>query len=109
VIALTIKEGDALVYGKTGTTGRVVRITELDGKVWVELDSTGLLYDANVLEPTDPAKLKKGRMEYKDKESREEQKGKVIAKREVRERRSGIEDMKDEGTLDSSAGICGAG
>jgi hypothetical protein len=109
VNVLTIKEGDAVVYGKTGTTGRAVRITELDGKVWVELDSTGLLYDANVLEPTDPAKLKKGRMEDKDKESREEQKGKVIMKREGRERRSGIEDMKDEGTLDSSAGICGAG
>jgi len=109
VSILAIKEGDAVVYGKTGTTGRAVRITELDGKVWVELDSTGLLYDANVLEPTDPAKLKKSRIEDKDKESREEQEGKVIMKREGNERRSGIEDMKDEGTLDTSAGICGAG
>jgi hypothetical protein len=106
---LAIKEGDAVVYGKTGTTGRVVRITELDGKLWVELDSTGLLYDANVLEPIDPTKLKKGRMEDKDKENREEQKGKVIMKRKGDEGRSGIEDMKDEGTLDTSAGICGAG
>lgn len=49
---MRFKEGDAVVYEKTGTKGHVTRIVEMDGKTWAELDTTGLLYDENVLEPT---------------------------------------------------------
>ncbi|MDI9643953.1 MAG: DUF2098 family protein [Candidatus Verstraetearchaeota archaeon] len=45
-----IKEGDTVVYSKTGTKGRISRLVELEGKLWAELDTTGLLYDENALE-----------------------------------------------------------
>jgi hypothetical protein len=89
-----LAKGDRAVYSKTGTTGKVVRIVEMNGKTWAELDSTGLLYEINALEVAagspkvkTPAK-KKGERRVK----------------EVR-----LEEMKDEGALDSSANIGGAG
>jgi len=98
---MAIKEGEGVVYDKTGTIGRVVRLLEMDGKFWAEIDSTGLLYDVNVLEPASVATVEKKREE---KEKEKERK-----KREGMERPAGVEGMKDEGTLDSTAGICGAG
>ncbi|MBM5805676.1 MAG: DUF2098 domain-containing protein [Candidatus Verstraetearchaeota archaeon] len=96
---MAIKEGEGVVYNKTGTIGRVVRLLKMDGKVWAEVDSTGLLYDVNVLEPASVAAVEKEK-EGKEKEGK---------KREEMKRPAGVEDMKDEGTLDSTAGICGAG
>jgi len=101
---MAIKEGEGVVYDKTGTIGRVVRLLEMDGKVWAEIDSTGLLYDVNVLEPASVATVEKKREEKEEKEEEKERK-----KREGMKRPAGVEEMKDEGTLDSSAGICGAG
>ncbi len=86
-----------VVYSKTGTTGKIVRMLEIDGKSWAELDSTGLLYDTNTLEATTAAP-----------KTEEEKKGGQKAKKGTRETK-GSEEMKDEGSLDSSAGVCGAG
>lgn len=90
-------QGERAVYPRTGTTGRIARIVELNGKTWAELDTTGLLYEINTLEAVTEAK--KGREEKKAPERRKRRKGKVGV----------LEDMKDEGTLDSSANIGGAG
>jgi len=108
VVELAIKEGDAVVYGKTGTTGRVLRITELEGKAWAELDSTELLYDLNVLEPVDETKLKRVLRKGKRQE-KEAPGGGREGEGEGEEKAPRVEDMKDEGSLDASAGICGAG
>lgn len=50
---LRFKEGDTVIYEKTRTRGNITRIVEMDGKTWAELDTTGLLYDENVLEPVE--------------------------------------------------------
>ena len=97
---MAIKEGEGVIYDKTGTTGKVVRLLEMDGKIWAEIDSTGLLYDVNMLEPATVANVEKKQKEEKEKERK---------RRGGMERPAGVEEMKDEGTLDSSAGICGAG
>lgn len=93
-------QGDTAVYSKTGTTGKVVRILELDGKTWAELDSTGLLYDINSLEPaTDIVPEGEAKPERR----------KEAKKRERAKEGGGPEDMRDEGSMDSTASICGAG
>lgn len=90
-----LAQGDTAVYSRTGTTGRIVRIVELNGKRWAKLDTTGLLYEINTLEAVAEApKAKKPAA------------GKKGAKRVKGQR---VEEMKDEGTLDSSASIGGAG
>ncbi|MDD1776517.1 MAG: DUF2098 domain-containing protein [Candidatus Methanomethylicus sp.] len=86
-------EGDDVVYTKTGTTGKIVKIHQLDGKTWAELDSTGLLYDINSLEP-------KKEMEH--------------ARRVKEARREKKEDKapdltKDDGTIDTSGSVAGGG
>lgn len=96
---MRFKEGDTAVYEKTGTKGRITKIVEMDGKTWAELDSTGLLYDENVLEPIEEAaeapKLGKDKAEAK--------KAEVAA--EIRE-----EDLKGgEMTIDTSGSCSGAG
>ncbi|MBC7120209.1 MAG: DUF2098 family protein [Candidatus Methanosuratus sp.] len=71
---MRFKEGDAVVYEKTGTQGHITKIIEMDGKTWAELDATGLLYDENVLEPTEtradvePLKKKEGKASAKEEE-----------------------------------------
>ena len=40
----TIVPGDRVRYPATGTTGKVIRLEEIEGKTFAEIDSTGLLY-----------------------------------------------------------------
>jgi len=97
---MAIKEGETVLYTKTGTVGKVTKVLTIDNKLWAELDSTGLLYDENVLEPAPADAIKKRSGDYA--EGKEERAG-------PRECKDIEKEMKDEGTLDSSAGICGAG
>jgi len=90
-----LAEGDTAVYSRTGTTGKIVKIVELNGKTWVELDSTGLLYELNTLEAV--AEIPKAK-------AKKPSRGK--GGKQVEE---SLRDMKDEGTLDSSASVGGAG
>lgn len=100
---MALAQGDTVVYPKTGTIGRVVKILDIDGKTWAELDSTGLLYDINSLEPSTVTIAGDNRKTTSMKEpKRKEKKVKIAGEKDV-------EDMKDEGSLDSSAGVCGAG
>lgn len=99
---MALTQGDMVVYSKTGTTGKVVRILELEGKTWAELDSTGLLYDLNSLEPA----VVSATEERKAKVGKGAKKGAGV---DTKARKVGVEDLKDEGSLDSSAGVCGAG
>jgi hypothetical protein len=51
-----MKPGDLSVgmqvrYSRTGTTGKVTRIEELQGQRFAELDTTGLLYRVDQLDP----------------------------------------------------------
>ncbi len=48
---MKVTEGQRVIYTKTGTEGKVIRLHELDGKIWAELDTTGLLYEIGSLEP----------------------------------------------------------
>jgi hypothetical protein len=96
-MVMAVKEGECVIYDKTGTIGKVVRLHAMDGKVWAEINSTGLLYDVDVLEPASPEIVEKN------------QKGEKERKRRDETRRSGVEEMKDEGSLDGTACICGAG
>jgi len=92
---LKFKEGDRVAYSKTGTTGKIIQIHQLDGKIWAELDTTGLLYEEKTLEPV----IAKGSIEKLD----EGQKSKR-AKREYSEL-----EIKDEGKIDTSGSVSGGG
>lgn len=41
--------GAVVRYPRTGTTGKVVRIEEIDGRRYAEIDSTGLYYQVDEL------------------------------------------------------------
>ncbi|PKL57145.1 MAG: DUF2098 domain-containing protein [Methanomicrobiales archaeon HGW-Methanomicrobiales-6] len=45
--------GAVVRYPRTGTTGKVVRVEEIDGWKYAELDSTGLYYRVDELISTD--------------------------------------------------------
>ena len=97
---MAIKVGDTVVYTKTGTTGKVLRIISMDNRLWAELDSTELLYEETVLEPSDASTMQERKEKYEEeKKKRRAEEEPIDVKKE----------MKDEGTLDTSAGICGAG
>lgn len=92
------KEGETVVYSKTGTRGRITRLVESDGKIWAELDTTGLLYDENALEASE-AETKTRRVEGEAKSKKE--RGPV----EVRD-----EDLRGgDMTIDTSGSCSGAG
>ncbi len=44
-----LKIGQTVRYSRTGTVGKIVSVSEHDGTVYAELDSTGLLYCASQL------------------------------------------------------------
>jgi hypothetical protein len=90
-----LSQGDTAVYSRTGTTGKIVRMLELNGKTWAELDTTGLLYEINTLEVVVEGPKAKGKPDKK--------------KEGERVKGEGLEGMKDEGSLDSSANVGGAG
>jgi hypothetical protein len=90
-----LSQGDTAVYSRTGTTGKIVRVVKLNGKIWAELDTTGLLYEINTLE------------EVSESPQAKEKPAKKKGGKRVKE--GGLEGMKDEGSLDSSANIGGAG
>jgi hypothetical protein len=45
-------------YSRTGTTGKVTRIEEVQGRQFAELDTTGLLYRVDQLNPAGVARQK---------------------------------------------------
>ncbi len=115
-----------MTYVKTGTTGTVVRLVEAGGKVWAELDTTGLLYDESVLEPVpESARIavasapdgEKDGHEQGREESRRRSRGRGRRSRdggregtkgEGGEEREGAA-PRGEGAMDTSGNICGAG
>lgn len=46
-----IAVGMAVRYPRTGTAGKVARIEEIRGETFAEIDTTGLLYRVDTLEP----------------------------------------------------------
>lgn len=97
-----LKKGDVVTYLKTGTTGKIVDIHNIDGKLWAELDTTGLLYEEHVLEPIKGGKTNSGKME--DQSGARSEKPTRAKKPEISQK-----EMKDEGKIDTSGEICGAG
>ena len=66
----TITEGSYVIYGGTGTIGKVSGIKKLDEDIWAKIDSTDLWYKSNTLQVVDKAdeKLKKASKEdFKEK------------------------------------------
>ncbi len=88
-----LREGNIVIYKRTGTIGRILEIVEIAGKKWAKLDSTGLLYDIDFIEPTQEIVKEEVKKEVPEK---------------IKEKSKPIE-IKDEGKIDSSAGVCGAG
>lgn len=64
---ITLQVGDLLKYMPTSTVGKVTDVRERDGKVWVQLDFTGLYYEASNLVPADPSEYIE--VSYKERES----------------------------------------
>lgn len=91
--------GQDVVYLKTGTEGKIVKLYELDGKNWAELDTTGLLYEENALELVKASKKGLDRKERTIKS----------AEREERETEDGLREIKDEGRPDGSGTVGGGG
>ncbi|MBC7113267.1 MAG: DUF2098 family protein [Candidatus Methanomethyliales bacterium] len=107
-----IREGASVVYKRTGTLGKVVELAEMDGKVWAKLDSTGLFYDEDFLEMVEENIVEQSPMrgveEGEERKGEEREVGKEIEKGEVKERAKTLE-IKDEGKIDTSGNVCGAG
>jgi hypothetical protein len=107
-----IKEGSPVIYKRTGTLGKVVELVELDGKVWAKLDSTGLFYDEDFLEIVEEGIVEKSPMrgaeEGEERIGKDREAGKGIEEVEVKERAKTPE-IKDEGEIDTSGNVCGAG
>jgi hypothetical protein len=53
-------------YSRTGTTGKVTRIEELQGKQFAELDTTGLFYRVDQLNPAGASRQKEEKKTEKD-------------------------------------------
>ena len=64
---ITLQVGDLLKYMPTSTVGKVTDVRERDGKIWVQLDFTGLYYEASNLVPADPSEYIE--VSYKERES----------------------------------------
>ena len=55
-----VKIGDVVRYKGTGTVGRVISVVRDEiGGLWAELDTTGLLYSVEYLEPSSEEELKR--------------------------------------------------
>ena len=51
--------GDKVRYVGTGTTGKIVSVTEENGEFWVEIEGTDLLYNYKYVETVRRASRKK--------------------------------------------------
>ncbi|MDD4255276.1 MAG: DUF2098 domain-containing protein [Methanofollis sp.] len=59
--------GMAVRYPRTGTAGTVARIEEVRGETFAEIDTTGLLYRVDTLEPAaQPGRTREEREESAD-------------------------------------------
>jgi len=66
--------GAVVRYPRTGTTGKVLRVEEIDGRQYAELDSTGLYYRVDELVSVDRVAGKVERVERSLEEYLEERK-----------------------------------
>ncbi len=53
-----VEVGSYARYVRTGTVGKVVDVRERDGVRWFKLDSTGLYYREDYLEPVDEEEVR---------------------------------------------------
>ncbi|MCX8181987.1 MAG: DUF2098 domain-containing protein [Candidatus Methanomethyliaceae archaeon] len=105
-----LREGASVVYKRTGTIGKVIELREMDGKIWAKLDSTGLFYDEDLLEMAEESVVEKPRQGIEEVEAElkvEEVEGKKAEK--GRKEKSETPEIKDEGKIDTSGNVCGAG
>ena len=60
--------GAVVRYPRTGTTGKVLRVEEIDGRQYAELDSTGLYYRVDELVSVDrvAGKVERGERSLED-------------------------------------------
>ncbi len=61
-----LKVGEIFKYIPTSTVGKVLDIREKDGKVWAQLDFTGLYYDVSFLTQADASEYKE--VSFKERE-----------------------------------------
>lgn len=66
--------GAVVRYPRTGTTGKVLRVEEIDGRQYAELDSTGLYYRVDELVSVDRVAGKVEREEHSLEDYLEERK-----------------------------------
>ncbi len=61
-----LEVGSYARYVRTGTVGKVVDVRERDGVRWFKLDSTGLYYREDYLEPVSEEEVKGGARREED-------------------------------------------
>ncbi|MGI5964516.1 MAG: DUF2098 family protein [Candidatus Methanomethylophilaceae archaeon] len=60
--------GDFAKYLPTSTVGKITEIKEVDGKVWIRLDYTGLYYGSEYLIPAEESEYSP--ISYKEREKK---------------------------------------
>ena len=75
---VTLAVGDLVRYTRTGTVGEIIDITEEDGDLFAELDSTHLLYRIDTLLPISSASLPQTRKDPKTRDMKEEIKKEAV-------------------------------
>jgi len=98
-----VKIGDVVKYKGTGTVGRVISVVRDEmGGLWAELDTKGLLYSVEYLEPSSEEELKRV-LELMERRRKKEER--VRAEVELKPRRSleeeGAEELLEKEIYDS--------
>ncbi len=66
VLGKPIMAGEYVLYGGTGTIGKVSEVKTMDKDTWAKIDSTDLWYKSNTLQIVDKAEAKRKRAGKED-------------------------------------------
>lgn len=88
----SIMEGLYVLYGGTGTIGRVSEVKTMDNDTWAKIDTTNLWYKSNTLQIVDKADVKL----------------KEASKEDLREKIKKMKKLVDE-DVDISSELCDGG
>lgn len=73
-----ITKGSYVIYGGTGTIGKVVDVKTEDKDTWAKVDSTELWYNSNYLQTVDKTEAKKVERKAEDIKEKVKKRGKLV-------------------------------
>lgn len=73
-----IIKGSYVIYGGTGTIGKVVDVKTEDKDTWAKVDSTELWYNSNYLQAVDKTEAKKVERKVEDIKEKVKKRGKLV-------------------------------